>query len=289
MAKLERRLSSSNKQPSTKELSAGATATNKAASLPQYWLVGAAWGGRDDKYEEFIREGYWLLGWSEDERPRFAALRDLIQPGDHIAIKKRSIKPTIEIRALGIVKRIDPEDHRVYVRWVEIDLHHRVYSRGCHSSIRKPCDPDDEWTREIFRLNHANGVSGGSNLPDLDVDHHLGPEGGRRWRRHLVIERNRKNVERKKRLVEQETGSLKCEACKFSFAKFYGDLGGDFCEVHHRAPLSRVDSPVCPKLDDLAIVCSNCHRMIHKTQTPTQPMMSVEDLRELPRERGRLP
>ena len=173
----------------------------EAASLPQYWVVGASWGGREDKYEEFIREGYWLLGWADDEKPGLAALRDRIQPGDHIAIKKISTHPTIEIRALGIVKRIDPEDHRVYVRWAETDLHHRVHSRGCYSSIHKPCDPDEEWTREVFRLNYANGVSGESDLPDLDFDHHLGSEGGRRWCLHLMIERNRGNAERKKRLV----------------------------------------------------------------------------------------
>ena len=31
-----------------------------------------------------------------------------------------------------------------------------------------------------------------------------------------------------------------------------------------------------PRLDDLAIVCSNCHRMIHRTK----PMMSVEGFRD---------
>jgi predicted HNH restriction endonuclease len=42
---------------------------------------------------------------------------------------------------------------------------------------------------------------------------------------------------------------------------------------------------VCPDLDDLAIVCSNCHRMIHRTR----PMMSVEEFRELLRRLARLP
>jgi hypothetical protein len=257
----------------------------EAASLPQYWVVGASWGGREDQYEDFIREGYWLLGWSEDEQPSQAAKRDSIQPGDHIAIKKISKKPNIEIRALGVVRRIDPEDWRVHVHWLEIDLNHQVYSRGCYQSIHGPYEASDPWIREIFGLDDPNGASDGSRIPDVDGDDHLGLEGGKSWRLHLMIERNRGNVERKKRQVKRDTGSLDCEACGFNFAEFYGDLGGDFCEVHHRLPLSQVDAPVCPDLDDLAIVCSNCHRMIHRTR----PMMSVEKFRELLRRLGRLP
>jgi hypothetical protein len=257
----------------------------EAAPSPQYWVVGASWRGREDQYEDFIRGGYWLLGWAEDEKPFLAARRDRIQPGDRIAVKKISTHPNIEIRAIGIVRRVDPEDGRVYVRWVETDLHHLVRSRGCYQSIHGPYDPNDEWVQEVFGLNSLDRVSGASDLPDLDDEHRLGPEGGRRWRLHLMIERNRGNVERKKRQVKRDRGSLDCEACGFNFAEFYGDLGGDFCEVHHRVLLSRGDLPACPALDDLAIVCSNCHRMIHKTR----PMMSVEKFRGLLRRLGRLP
>ena len=61
---------------------------------------------------------------------------------------------------------------------------------------------------------------------------------------HLITERNRKNVERKKAQVKLEKGSLECEACGFDFAKFYGavHLGADFCEVHHKIPLSQVET-----------------------------------------------
>jgi HNH endonuclease len=257
----------------------------RATDSPQYWVVGASWSGREDQYEDFIREGYWLLGWDEHEQPSQAAKRDRIRPGDRIAIKKISKKPNIEIRAIGVVRRIDPKDRRVHVHWLETGLHHQVYSKGCYDSIRGPFHPSDPWTREVFRLDDSAGLSDASKFPDVDGDDGLGPEGERRWRLHLMIERNRRNVERKKTQVKRDTGSLDCEACGFNFAKFYGDLGGDFCEVHHRLPLSQVDEPLCPDLNDLAIVCSNCHRMIHKTH----PMMSVEKFRALLRRLGRLP
>lgn len=53
--------------------------------------------------------------------------------------------------------------------------------------------------------------------------------------------------------------------CGFDFEKVYGELGKDFMEVHHRFQLGKA-----PKAgrkytaSDLAIVCSNCHRMIHR-------------------------
>ena len=61
------------------------------------------------------------------------------------------------------------------------------------------------------------------------------------------------------------TQSLKCEVsgCGFNFEKAYGALGMGFAEVHHLRPLAR-SGPCITTLDDLAIVCANCHRMIHR-------------------------
>ncbi len=254
----------------------GVEAVSQRSGSPQFWVVGAMWGGRDDRFEEFIREGYWILGWDKKEKPHLVARRDRIRPGDFIAIKKISSQPNIEIRAVGIVKRIDPKDHRVFVRWVMPDLNHRVPSRGCYDSIRGDFSPDDEWTQRVFQLEHLEHQPGGGDLPDIDDDLGLAKEGEKRWHLHLVIERNRKNVESKKSHVKKEKGTLDCETCGFNFAQFYGDLGADFCEVHHNMPLSELDIAFIPKLEDLAILCSNCHRIIHKTN----PLMTVEDFRQ---------
>lgn len=85
--------------------------------MSNYWVVGAMWGGQDDQSEKFIRRGYWFLGWDDKDQSSQANLRDQIQPGDRIAIKKMlgQGSPNISIRALGVVKEIDEEDKRVYV------------------------------------------------------------------------------------------------------------------------------------------------------------------------------
>jgi HNH endonuclease len=247
--------------------------------MPQYWVVGAMYDGHDDQFEVFIRAGYWLLGWDDDQQPDQARRRDQIRPGDRIAIKKRSARnrSNIVIRAVGFATGIDPENKRIYIRWVASDLHHEVYAKGgCFKSIHGPYSGDDDWIRSAFRLEFLEHRLGGSDLPDLDDELLFGPEGAKSWRMHLITERNRDIVERKKAQTKSEKGSLECEVCGFNFAKLYRDLGADFCEVHHKLPLAQLDAPVCPKLDDLAIICSNCHRMIHRTK----PLMSIEDFRD---------
>ena len=89
-------------------------------------------------------------------------------------------------------------------------------------------------------------------------------EGRRKLVSHLIRERNRALIERKKRLALGTAGRLACEVCGFDFRERYSILGNGFCEVHHRLPVSEAESEVQTRLEDLAIVCANCHRMIHR-------------------------
>lgn len=98
-------------------------------------------------------------------------------------------------------------------------------------------------------------------------------EGDRRWKRH-VRERSSKLRNAKVRQLLANSGSLACQACDFDFAKVFGEVGDGFCEVHHNRPLSG-RGPSITRLRELTILCSNCHRMIHRTE----PMMRVVDFR----------
>jgi predicted HNH restriction endonuclease len=61
-------------------------------------------------------------------------------------------------------------------------------------------------------------------------------------------------------------GKLKCEVpkCGFDFEAVYGELGRDYAQVHHLKPLADRTKPSQTKLDDLVVVCANCHAMIHR-------------------------
>jgi 5-methylcytosine-specific restriction protein A len=58
---------------------------------------------------------------------------------------------------------------------------------------------------------------------------------------------------------------LSCEVCAFDFARTYGKLGEGFIEAHHILPLAEAGTATT-KPADLALVCSNCHRMLHRAK-----------------------
>jgi len=92
---------------------------------------------------------------------------------------------------------------------------------------------------------------------------------------HKWRERNPTVVRRKKRAALAANGRLACEVCGFDFAKFYGSIGQGYAECHHVLPLSATDATRRTRLADLVIVCSNCHRMLHRGQT----WLSIGELR----------
>lgn len=133
---------------------------------------------------------------------------------------------------------------------------------------------DKEESQEIVNQVMALISSGGTAaLPDVDQSKSI-QEGNPRLIAHFRRERNAAIVKTKKALVLKSTGKLCCEVCGFDFKDRYGDIGDGFCEVHHIRPLSKSDGEVKTELKDLAIICSNCHRIIHRTE----PMLSIEDL-----------
>ena len=119
--------------------------------------------------------------------------------------------------------------------------------------------------------------------PDLDLLDLSGREGARHLVTHLRLERDRRLVEKKKRAVLRVQGKLACEVCGFDFGAHYGPLGTGFCEVHHCKILSKTEGERVTRLKDLAIVCSNCHRMLHRGDS----VVSIARLRRIRRSQKR--
>jgi 5-methylcytosine-specific restriction protein A len=100
--------------------------------------------------------------------------------------------------------------------------------------------------------------------PDLDDGVHEAPEGRLLTRLHIARERNRQLVENKRRQALAKFGTLECEACGFDFAAHYGERGKGFIECHHLNPVATLVEGHKTHLDDLALLCANCHRMVHR-------------------------
>jgi 5-methylcytosine-specific restriction enzyme A len=97
-------------------------------------------------------------------------------------------------------------------------------------------------------------------------------EGRYLLRFHRIRERSSKLRDKKIRSVLARGGPLICEVCRFNFEEFYGDLGKGFIECHHVEPLHE-SGERSRTIHDLALLCSNCHHMIHRKPpwpTPSQ-------------------
>ncbi|ALR21902.1 hypothetical protein ATN00_18000 [Sphingobium baderi] len=129
---------------------------------------------------------------------------------------------------------------------------------------------------KAIRLSIENDIEVGEAFSD-DMDSDLAAEGGFEYRKHRRYERNPQNVRRKKASVKNAGLTLACEACKFDFEQTYGPRGADYIEVHHKKPIHTVKPGSVPKMSDLALLCSNCHRMAHRWGK----LMSVEEIAAL--------
>jgi 5-methylcytosine-specific restriction enzyme A len=129
-----------------------------------------------------------------------------------------------------------------------------------------------ERIRELLTTTESDS----SNLPDLDPIDLPAGEGGVAFRAHLRRERDPKLRRRKLDDAKRRGHPIVCEACGFDFGRAYGVHGQDYIECHHRIPL-HVTGKTQTRLADLALLCSNCHRMIHRTKQ----WLTVEELKGL--------
>jgi len=90
-------------------------------------------------------------------------------------------------------------------------------------------------------------------------------EGRQNLKKHLCRERNHELIRvAKERHKVENNGSLPCSICKMTFSGKYGVLGDGFIEAHHIKPVSQMKDGEKTKIEDLIMVCSNCHSMLHR-------------------------
>lgn len=95
---------------------------------------------------------------------------------------------------------------------------------------------------------------------------------------HLIRERNTLLIKEAKNMFKSKNGGqLFCEVCNFDFQKAYGSLGKDYIEGHHIIPISSFNEEHEVRIEEIALVCSNCHSMLHQKQPP----ISIEELKKI--------
>jgi predicted HNH restriction endonuclease len=103
------------------------------------------------------------------------------------------------------------------------------------------------------------------------------PEGREIYRLHKSKERNKELIRLAKERHLKNDNKLCCQVCGFSFVDTYGEIGHGFIEAHHIFPISQLTEETATKIEDLALVCSNCHRMLHRRR----PWLTIENLKAI--------
>lgn len=126
--------------------------------------------------------------------------------------------------------------------------------------------------REMFRLYRLATARGGTDEVPAE------PEPSKTFSAPEELEERRRaflhrRIERRAQLTKKakEIHGHTCQACGFNFAERYGPLGEGYIEAHHKVPLSKIPGDGAVSLsprDDFAVVCANCHRMLHRKGAP---------------------
>jgi 5-methylcytosine-specific restriction enzyme A len=102
-------------------------------------------------------------------------------------------------------------------------------------------------------------------------------EGRLLYRAHITRERSPALVKQVKRSALKRYGKVMCEVCGFNFQMKYGPLGENYIECHHVVPISQLAPAAKTRVKDIALLCSNCHRMIHRRR----PWLGISELKSL--------
>ena len=111
-------------------------------------------------------------------------------------------------------------------------------------------------------LMNGEAASEVNTLNEGDEPENILFEDATKLRLHKRIERNPKLAKEAKRIH-----GYRCQACGLNFEEKYGAIGKSFIEAHHLEPISKIKGQKVsrdPK-KDFAVLCANCHRMIHKS------------------------
>ena len=69
----------------------------------------------------------------------------------------------------------------------------------------------------------------------------------------------------------------KCQICGFDFETKYGELGKDYIEAHHTIPISEMEKGHKTTIDEIVLVCSNCHKMLHRKR----PLLNADEIKKV--------
>lgn len=203
----------------------------------------------------------------------YQKMHDLHHLGDSLGDEYRKLKDDKFIKKLKdeaqyLKWRVSPENA---IRTLQpIVIPKRVFDTRNYRIV-KPTEIEKDVFNALFSIAQEYVAD-----EDYGYDSEF-PEGKEIERKHKLRERNQAVIKSAKEAFKQKNGKLYCQICGFDFQTKYGDIGSDFIEGHHTVPISDLKGEVKTKVKDVALVCSNCHRMLHRRR----PWLKMEELQKL--------
>lgn len=136
--------------------------------------------------------------------------------------------------------------------------------------IVRPTNLNENTFNQLLELSRLNIVIEDEEAAEF-------PEGRIMYKLHKTKERNPAVIKIAKRNFIKKHGLLFCEICGFDFELKYGEIGKHFIEGHHTLPISKLSENETTRPTDIAMVCPNCHRMLHKRR----PWLRLSELKAL--------
>ncbi len=102
-------------------------------------------------------------------------------------------------------------------------------------------------------------------------------EGKDKYLLHRTKERKHGLITLVKNKMYLKNPDLPCFVCGFSFSQRYGKHGEHFIEAHHLIPISELTEETEIRVEDIVLVCSNCHKMIHRFR----PWLAIDELKTI--------
>lgn len=209
---------------------------------------------------------YMRMGWLDETHPEVVELSDVLQRLD---IHEDKVDESRFRNANGVSMKmanfqsLDPE-----------------YTRDGRVGLSSASALDKEvWAEFANRHQELHALAQGiratagevvapAGLESVEAESYA--EGRYAYRVHRSRERNPAVTARKKEQARLN-GSLRCEVCGLAPRNLYGDLGDRVIECHHLVPIAEYVQGQRTRLEDLALLCANCHKAVHAAGASITP------------------
>ncbi len=182
-----------------------------------------------------------------------SARRETFRNADGVAFKLQNLRQVATGKGLGNVSRTDKDV------WAEFGS-------------------DPARVKQLAQLIRA-GVKVAHEIREQEADYEVFAEGRVVTEAHLRRERNPK-LRSKLLAARRAIGPLACDVCAREGSGPNADLAQAIFEAHHILPLSAGEVRAT-RLADLALLCANCHRQVHKAIAMRRQWLTMADLREI--------